>query len=163
MGAEQHAVGQNWSDFSPEFCPDFWSGGWTEAGGWADPLPSETVPSENPPGITAEAVPSGAVQSVAVGPSGAGDAMGFPEEMGFPEDVPGGGWAQLVVLDEPSSSPLHGSVGLPAAASLSAAEALAVVECAERVIGWASAAKLEALARLGAALAEEVSDLLCKG
>lgn len=89
--------------------------------------------------------------------------MGFSEEMGFSEDVPGGGWAELVVLDEPSSSPLHGSVGLPAAASLSAAEALAVVECAERVIGWASAAKLEALARLGAALAEEVSDLLCKG
>jgi hypothetical protein len=75
--------------------------------------------------------------------------------MGFSEDVLGGGWAELVVLDEPSSSPLHGSVGLPAAASLSAAGALAVVECAERVIGWASAAKLEALARLGAALAEE--------
>ncbi|MCH6471467.1 DUF222 domain-containing protein [Sinomonas terrae] len=64
-------------------------------------------------------------------------------------------WTSVVVFGDRPDSPLFGSVGLPATEGLSADEALAVAECAERVIGWATGVRLRALARLEPALAAE--------
>ncbi|MCH6468740.1 HNH endonuclease [Sinomonas terrae] len=64
-------------------------------------------------------------------------------------------WDSVVVFGDRPDSPLFGSVGLPATEALTADAALAVAECAERVIGWATAFKLRALARLEQALAHE--------
>ncbi|WP_171041267.1 hypothetical protein [Sinomonas susongensis] len=96
MGAEPH-TGRS----GPGGWAEAEAGGWAEAeaeaGDWAE---AETGGWAGAGGW-AEAVPSGAV------PVPGGVCPG--------DDGLCGGGAGLVVLEEPFSSPLHGSVGLPAA------------------------------------------------
>ncbi|KHL03175.1 HNH endonuclease signature motif containing protein [Sinomonas humi] len=116
-----------------EGCPAPWTQGWAEAaGGWDDGAPSDGL---SPCGWAPGGPSAGSGGVAPVGDGGPG--------------------VSLVVFEDAFSSPAHGALALPAAASLSAGEALAVVECAERVIAWATAAKLEALGRLEQALGQE--------
>ncbi|WP_171041410.1 HNH endonuclease signature motif containing protein [Sinomonas susongensis] len=79
----------------------------------------------------------------------------LPDDAGAAAGTCAGLWNPVVVFGDGPDSPLFGSVALPATESLSAEAALAVAECAERVVGWATAIRLRALARLEHALAHE--------
>ncbi|WP_052207090.1 HNH endonuclease [Sinomonas humi] len=143
---------------------DVWpeSAGWQEAGGWADhsllaPLLGDVHGEE----IFHEVAPSGTAADPNLAGADAGSADPNLAEADAGSEDPNlaeadaDSWTSIVVFGDRPDSPLLGSMGLPATESLSAAEALAVAECAERVIGWATGIRLRALARLEPALAAE--------
>lgn len=160
---------------------DMWpeEAGWLETAGWTDQPPLDDVPDED---VLPECVlraNAGHVDDRAEGillESGeilveSGEILPEGGEI-LPEDAACGSaeaglevadtctgssdsWTPVVVFGDRPDSPLFGSVGLPATEGLSADEALAVAECAERVIGWATGVRLRALARLEPALAAE--------
>ncbi|KHL01479.1 HNH endonuclease signature motif containing protein [Sinomonas humi] len=116
------------------------------------------------------AEPHATGQSAPVEDSGDSSPLDYPPDDGWREtggwtdtaepDAAAAGacaevWDPVVVFGDRPDSPLFGSLALPATEALSAEAALAVAECAERVVGWATAIRLRALARLEHALAQE--------
>ncbi|MFF2315380.1 DUF222 domain-containing protein [Arthrobacter sp. NPDC058097] len=70
--------------------------------------------------------------------------------------VSGGGvWVPAVDFTDREDSLLAGTLSVPLPSFLTADEALGVVESADRVIAWATAVKLRALARVEEAMGEE--------
>ncbi|MFE4545020.1 DUF222 domain-containing protein [Arthrobacter sp. NPDC056727] len=64
-------------------------------------------------------------------------------------------WVPAVDFTDREGSPLAGTVSLPLASFLTADDALGVVESTDRLIAWATAQKLRALARVEEAIHEE--------